>query len=105
MIRLYLSWHLDILDILDIEDELDRIEAAFPYYPAHSSLTFDILENMFEESGLESNVFEEIHDIERFRKVQKHIIETNNSTSGRPVLGRPGSRVLRATWSQTPLKA
>ena len=67
--------------ILDLEDELNRIEAAFPKYPAHSSLTFDLLENMFESSGIESNLFEEIHDIERFRHVQKRVVETSATVS------------------------
>ena len=67
--------------ILEVEEEIDRIDVASSHYPAHSSLSMDILENMLQEAGIESNMFEEIHDIERFRNMQKHMMEVSSKVS------------------------
>jgi len=67
--------------ILEVEEEINRIEVASKYYPAHSSLSMDILENMLQGSGIESNMFEEIHDIERFRNMQKHLMGVSSRVS------------------------
>jgi len=62
--------------VLEIENEIGRIRRAFLKYPAHSSLTFDMLYHMIEESPLNTDLFEEFVDIERSRAMEHNVVET-----------------------------
>ena len=62
--------------VLEIEEELVRIRQAFSKYPAHSAISFDLLCQMLAESPLSSEFFEEFHDIERTKLVERKLAET-----------------------------
>jgi hypothetical protein len=62
--------------VLEIEEEIARIRQAFPKYPAHSAISFDLLSQMFAESPLSSDFFEEFQDIERTKAMEQNLADT-----------------------------
>jgi len=64
--------------VLEIEDQIGELRGGFEAYPANTSVLFDMLLNMIEESPLGPDLFEEFQDIERYRSMRKEVTEFGN---------------------------
>ena len=64
--------------VLEIEDQVEGLRQEFDAYPANTSIQFDILLNMIEQSPLGDDLFEEFQDIERYRATLKIVADFGN---------------------------
>ena len=64
--------------VLDIEDEIGTLSGLLQSYPAKTSIVYDLMASMLEESALGPDVFEEFVDIERYRSMMSEFIEFGN---------------------------